>query len=156
MKRKQTTQTNFGVVSRIDWWLKRVQELIVRHSSAPLKTGPSAGHAVTDTMAWVVELAQEVQDDISLRKGKSAYDENMALAADLGMILSVWYATTHRAKSYDLNRPLDLRQKANFDVSTYKANMALFMHDDQLMAEVFPNQPYNFPFGLGAAGGKYV
>ena len=142
--------------SEIAGWLVEVQHLIGKHSSAPIY-GPNKQHAKTDSVAWVSDLARLVATDAARRNRGRYYDENMALAAQLGLILVAWYAHVHRAKSYDPNRPLKARQAAAAQRTRFLAELAVVIADDSVMGEVWGRQQkWNFPFGRGAKGGKFV
>lgn len=144
-----------SVSENISHWLCRVETLIATHSTKPRKRGPYKGHASSNQRAWVLELMLELLED-QRKRSSGAYDGNMVIARELGMILAVWYANVHRAKSYDIHRPLELRKKANLSVNEYYGQMTTLMAADWLMWQVWPSQVYNFPYGLGAAGGDFV
>ena len=134
--------------SEIAGWLVEVQYLIGKHSTAPRKT---------DSVAWVTALTQLVENDIRTKNHGRSYDGNMALAAQLGMILVAWYAHVHRAKSYDSNRPLAARRAATEQRTRFLAELQAIIVDDSVMGEVWgKQQKWNYPFGRGAKGGKFV
>jgi hypothetical protein len=139
------------------YWIDRVQRLIAKHSTPARTRGKYKGHGSTDSAAWLAELVEEVQADVRRVMGRGiAYDENMALASRLGRILVLWYATVHRAKSYDPHRPLATRREVNGRRAEYLANLLHDAHSDELMAQAFTSQVFNFPFGLGSSGGDFT
>jgi hypothetical protein len=140
----------------LEFWLKRCECLIVKHSTAPRVRGKYKGHSSTDAAAWVRDLTDEVQAWIRRTRPGIAYDENMALASTLGLILSTWYALVHRAKTYDPNRPLKLRRKANRIVTDFRAELVRAVCNDALMGKVWSGQTFAPPYGKAAKGGKFV
>lgn len=147
MKRSKTTMVQ---------WLLRVQALIGKYSSPVRIRGKYKGHSSTDVQAWISELARECECEVKwLNRGKS-YDENMAVAALLGLILSAWYSQVHRAKAMDPARPLS--RKAVFKkLSKWRSDLAVVTTDERLMGRVFGRQQnWNFPLGRGAKGGKFI
>ena len=142
--------------SEIAGWLVEVQHLIGKHSTEA-KYGPNKAHARTDSVAWVADLARLVAAHVEAKNRGRHYDENMALASGLGLILVAWYAHVHRAKSYDPNRPLKARQAAAAQRTRFLAELAAVLADDSVMGEVWgKQQAWNFPFGRGAKGGRFV
>ncbi len=138
------------------YWLNRVQVLIGRHSTPPRKSGKYKGHGDTDTSLWVRDLEKEVSRHIKRTNKGIGYDGNMAVAKLLGRVLTVWYCTVHRAKSFDPNRPVE-RKKANIAVTRYRGELMSAISDDELMGDVFGGcQNWNFPFGKGVYGGKFI
>ena len=149
------TKADRSVSARIEYWVTRVQYLIGEYSTRPAESGPLKGHSRTNALAWVIALASELEQDARKRSEGEPYDGNMALAADLGMVLATWYACVHRAKSYDMRRPLEVRRDANTRVVQYRGQLEILMSSDVLMGLLFYDQPWNFPFGMGAAGGSF-
>lgn len=134
-----------------------VEHLIGKHSGPKVKRGPHKGHSETDTAAWIAELTQSVLDENAAWNKGRAYDGNMAAAARLGLILVAWYAHVHRAKSFDPNRPLRARRAAAMQRIRYLVELQAILVDDSVMGEVWgQGQRWNFPFGKGARGGKFV
>ena len=75
----------------------------------------------------------------------------------LGLLLVAWYAHVHRAKSFDPNRPLAGRRDAAHQRTRFLAELGAVLADDSVMGEVWgAKQEWNFPFGRGAKGGKFV
>lgn len=137
-------------------WIGIVQDLIGKHSTKVRTRGPYKGHASTNSVAWVAELARICEEYIRQRNRGKPYDENMALAAMMGLILSAWYAQVHRAKGMDPNRPLS-RRKIFSRLARWRAALAVATTDDRIMGAVWGRgQAWNFPFGRGAKGGKFV
>ena len=137
--------------------LELVQRLIGRHSGPRATSGPYKGHSQTDAAAWVKDLADACLAASRERNRGRAYDENMAIAAEMGLILVAWYAHVHRAKSYDPNRPLHARRAAAAQRTRFLAELAAVLADDSIMGEVWGHQQHwNFPFGRGAKGGRFV
>ena len=142
--------------SEITGWLVQVQRLIGKHSTEA-KYGPNNAHAMTDSVAWVTDLAQLVAAYVKADNRGRYYDENMALASTLGLILVAWYAHVHRAKSMDPNRPLKLRREAAMQRANFVAELNYAIADDSLTGEVWGRrQKWNFPFGRGAKDGRFV
>jgi phenylpyruvate tautomerase PptA (4-oxalocrotonate tautomerase family) len=139
-----------------DHWLRRIQTLIAKHSTKPRTRGKYKGHGSTDALAWIKELAVEVQADIQRCNRGIGYDENMALASRLGAALFVWYANVHRAKCYDLNRPLCRRIPAYEERKAKINKLFEAVNDDRLMAAIFSNQVFNLPHGLGKSDGTFI
>lgn len=137
-------------------WLRLVEQLIKAHSTAPRTRGKYKGHSSTNTLAWVWDLARICQKYTLVRNKGKAYDENMAMASLLGAILVTWYCNVHRAKGMDPNRPLS-RKQVFTRLANYRGRLMFAMCDDRLMGAVWgKSQQWNFPFGKGARGGKFV
>lgn len=138
-------------------WLRLVEFLIRKYSTAVRTRGKYKGHRSTNSAAWIWELTCICQKYISKRAGRSkAYDGNMAIAALLGRVLVLWYCNVHRAKGFDPNRPLSRRQ-IFAHLAKYRAALLSGICDDRLMGAVWgKGQQWNFPFGKGAKGGKFV
>ena len=82
--------------------------------------------------------------------------KNMALASLMGIILSAWYAQVHRAKGFDPNRLL-LRRSVFRRLTKFREQLISATTDDRIMGKVWgKGQQWNFPFGKGAKGGKFV
>lgn len=128
----------------------------MKHSTAPRVRGKYKGHSSTDAAAWVQELTAEVQAWIRRTRKGIGYDENMAIASTVGLILVTWYTLVHRAKTYDQNRPLALRRKANRLVTQYRGALMRAVCDDAVMGSVWAGQRFAVPYGKGARGGKFV
>ncbi len=137
-------------------WLQLVQYLIAKHSTKPRTRGKYKGHSSTDSIAWVAELSCICAYYIRLRNRGLAYDENMALASLMGIILCAWYAQVQRAKGMDLNRPLS-RRIVFHRLAKFRERLASATTDERIMGAVWGRQQqWNFPFGKGAKGGKFV
>lgn len=137
-------------------WLRLVETLIAKHSTPPRKSGKYKGHSSTATLLWVGDLSYIVQKYIRARNTGVAYDENMAIASLMGRILVLWYCNVHRAKGMDPNRPLQ-RRRVFTRLAQYRGEVMAGMADDRLMGAVWgQGQQWNFPFGKGARGGKFV
>lgn len=139
-------------------WLKLIEELILKHSSREvIVRGKNKGHRMTDTVGWVEELTYICHKYLRRRNKGRDYDGNMALAALLGRVLVLWYCNVHRAKGFDPNRPLLNRKQVFTQLSRYRGRLVAGMSDDRLMGAVWgKQQQWNFPFGKGAKGGKFV
>lgn len=152
MKKEKT----FPVIS-MPVWLRLVEMLISKHSTAPRTRGKYKGHASTDERLWINELAFMVSNYIKARSRGRTYDNNMAVASLLGAILVSWYANVQRAKSMDPNRPLRLRRGAYAQLEKYRLRLTQAIHSDKLMGAVWgKRQAWNFSFGRGAKGGRFV
>lgn len=136
-------------------WLEIVELLIQNNSTAPRKSGKYKGHASTDSVAWVSDLARLCCLYIRRRSKGKAYDENMAIASLMGLILSAWYAQVHRAKGFDPNRPL-ARRAIWKRLTRWRAELLTAVTDERIMGRVWRGQQWNYPFGKGARGGKFV
>lgn len=138
-------------------WLRRIEALIVKHSTPVRTRGKYKGHSSTDCVAWVQDLVVELQAEIKRLNGRSiAYDENMALGHLTGLVLSAWYFNLHRAKTLDPNRPLALRRKAGKRLAARRTAMVSILTDDVLMATVWSGQEFALAYGRKARGGKFV
>lgn len=134
-----------------------VEYLIKKHSSAKMKAGPYKGHSTTDTEAWIAELTRWVRAEIEANNSGHTYDENLATAARLGLILVAWYAHCHHAKALDPNRPLNARRSAAQQRLRFLTELQAVLADESVMGEVWGRgQHWNYPFGKGARGGKFV
>ena len=137
-------------------WLSICQRLIGKHSTPVRTRGPYKGHASTDSVAWVAELSGICARYIRRRNRGKPYDENMALAALMGLILCAWYAQVHRSKGMDPNRPL-ARRRVFRSLAQWRAALAVATTDERIMGAVWGRQQtWNFPFGRGAKGGRFI
>ncbi len=138
-------------------WLRLVEFLVRKHSTGVRTRGKYKGHRSTNSSAWIWELICICQKYIAKRMGRSkAYDGNMAIAALLGRVLVMWYCNVHRAKGFDPNRPITRRQVFTH-LAKYRGAVVTAMCDDRLMGVVWgKQQQWNFPFGKGVCGGKFV
>ena len=133
-------------------WMTTIQQMIAEHTTPPRTRGKYKGHGSTD-LHWVHDLVDFVTAEINKRRG--ARDENMAVASYLAFILGQWYLHVHRAKSYDENRPLELRRHALRTRNKWLEDFIGCALSDRIMAKVFP-QKFSPPFGKGAKGGKFI
>lgn len=140
----------------IKYWLIRCEALIASETTSPRTRGKYKAHGSTNSLAWVIKLSKEVQQEIRRTHKGIGYDENMALASRLGRILVVWYTLVRRAKSYDENRPAAIRRKVNKQVTNYRGQLCADMSDDALMGYVWKHQKFRPPFGKEVKSGKFV
>ncbi len=134
-----------------------VERLIAKHSGPKALSGPAKGHSETETLKWVWDLAIKMQAEIQRRNVGRTYDGNMAMASQLGLVLVAWYAHVHHAKTLDPDRPLAARKAAAQQRTRFLAELAAVLADDSVMGEVWGNgQQWNFPYGKGAKGGKFL
>ena len=137
-------------------WLRLIQFLIGKHSTPVRTRGKYKGHASTDSVMWVAELAKVCEFYIRQRNRGKAYDGNMALASLMGLVLSAWYAQVHRAKGMDPNRPLT-RRTVFVRLARFRSKLMVATTDERIMGAVWGRQQqWNFPYGRGAKGGKFV
>ena len=156
-KAKITKRASQPVTGHIDAaWLRYIESAIAKHSGPAFKSGPFKGHSITNTAAWVTELMYALQRRREQASKGKVYDENMAMAADLGYVLITWYANVQRAKSLDPNRPVKLRQEAQKRRASLLNNLFAAVNDDRLMVEVWAGQQYNLPYGKFAKNGRFV
>jgi len=154
MKKKVKVKKKPPISNKV--WLQLVEHLIGKASTKPRTRGKYKGHSSTDSLAWVWSLACFCQKYIVSRNKGRAYDENMALASLLGRVLVLWYCNVHRAKGFDPNRPLSRKQVFTY-LARYRGALMAAMCDERLMGSVWgKKQQWNFPFGKGAKGGKFV
>ena len=134
-----------------------IEILILKHSSREVRRrGKYKGHRMTDAVGWIEELVHICQGYIVQRNKGRVYDGNMALAALVGRLLVLWFCNVQRAKGFDPNRPLS-RRVVFTRLAKYRGSLVVAMSDDRLMGAVWgKGQAWNFPFGLGAKGGKFV
>lgn len=143
--------------ANLEFWLALIdKKLIPNFSTPPRKRGKYKGHGSTNSVAWVQALSELVQRSIRLRNRGIGYDENMALACEMGTILFAWYANVQRAKSLDPNRPVRLRQQAQRMRIKRINSLMSAIHSDKLMAAVWGHQEFNVPYGKHKRGGKFV
>lgn len=138
-------------------WLQGIEYFIGRSSTPPRKSGPLKGHGDTDVRLWIQMLLSMCNQSITARAKNNHYDGNMTIAAKMGLVLVVWFCTVQRAKTFDPNRPLKLRRQAQVRLERYREKLLTAMVSDKLMGQVFgKRQAWNFPYGKGARGGKFV
>jgi hypothetical protein len=92
---------------------------------------------------------------VSLGRNKGR-DENMGLAAGLGMVLVVWYVRVQRAKAMDPRRPVKLRKMALSRGAAYVAEINKAMHDDSIDPISWPGQEWENPWLPKARDGRFV
>ena len=136
-------------------WLRGV-ELLIAECTTPARThGRYKGHGSTD-MYWVWKLFKTCHAYIKYHSRGRMYDGNMAVAALMGRVLVLWFCNIQRAKGFDPNRPLT-RRAVFTKLTKYRGELVAAMSDDRLMGAVWgKGQAWNFPFGRGAKGGKFV
>ena len=138
-------------------WLCTIEYFIGRSTSPPRKSGPLKGHGDTDVRHWIQALLGACNESVKARAKNNRYDGNMAIAAKLGLLLVAWFCTVQRAKSFDPNRPLKLRRQAQVRLERYREKLSGVVGSDKLMGQVFgKRQAWNFPYGKGAKGGKFI
>lgn len=127
---------------------KRRRERLVMQRLAILKQ-----HDTTNVPRWLGAVAAAVG---TCKPPGGLYDENMRAAAIFGYVLLLWVSRVQRAKAYDPNRPVKLRQKALERWMTIAAAVSLIFTDERYDAAVFPGQQWDAPFAPQAKSGKYV
>lgn len=138
-------------------WIGYIQELIVSNSYP----SEDPDHDNTDGKAWVKDLVEEAQrcwpegHETWPAKDPRQFDGNMRLARELGIILCAWYASVHRAKTKDPNRPIEGRQKAHVSRERWIAALISAVTDDQHDPDVF-RQKFENPFADDATDGSFV
>lgn len=137
-------------------WVQRCEALIQVHSTPARTRGKYKGHGSTDSVAWISDLVNEAWREIRRTRKGMAYDENMALASLVGLILATWYSNVHRAKAFDPNRPLKLRRRALEQRAEWLKGFFGMLNSDRMMGEVWGHQEFNLPYGKKAKGGKFV
>ena len=148
---------NWYQKATLEDWLKFIEAMIEQASTKPRTRGKYKGHGSTDTMLWTRWLTMHVQTAIRIRAGRGiGYDENMAMAAQLGLLLVAWFTNVQRAKSLDPNRPLALRRRAQKHRDKYLRELFSAVQSDKLMASTWGHQEFNVPYGKKARGGKFV
>lgn len=158
VKRKRPTEKKAAKtdVESMTEWLMLVQGLIAKHSTAPRKGGKFKGHGSTDVEAWMRDLTAASRRSLKIT-ATSPFDENMAIALHVGSVLLAWWACVQRAKTYDPNRPLELRREVNKRFNDQIATVIARLSSDELVGAVFgAAQRWNFPFGRGAFGGEFT
>ncbi len=128
-------------------WVHAAQALINEYTD----WDESTGHGDSETEAWVVDLARDV-----VRSMRGGGDPNMGAAAALGLILVTWYARIQRAKAYDPNRPVKLRQRALEAHRDYVALVMDSVNDESRDHVYFAGQKWDPPFAPEAKDGEFV
>lgn len=136
-------------------WILAVQRAIKDASTPPRTRGKYKGHSSTKVLKWIYSIAGQVMTRARIAQRKDR-DENMGMAATLGMILCVWYVRIHRAKAMDPRRPIKLRRAALLQANEYVAELARVLHDDTWDPLVFPTQEWENPWHPKARDGKFV
>lgn len=141
-----TRYTGFSTV----YWMKRVQDLIQLSGDWHHEIHPEC-----DVPKWMDELTTEVFEQIKLNAGTRPYDENIAVAGCMAIILSCWSVRIARAKAHDPRRPLKLRRRALKRVT----HLAAAIHDalfDEQGDHYYFEQPWEYPYMEGATDGDFV
>jgi hypothetical protein len=145
-------------VDNVAGWLKLVEQTIASHT-VPTE---DPNHGATDSLAWVADVAQMIEGSWpegweKMRAGDpGAFDENMRMARELGLVLCAWYASVHRAKSRDPNRPIGHRRMAHARRILWLQDLIAAVTDDEWDPSVFPGQKFESPFAPGATDGTFV
>ena len=134
------------------FWIRHVQSLIKRFC---FDAQPDVVHPVCDPAEWLGPLTIEVAERVRKTRPETDYDENMAAAAILAVILATWSGRISHAKAHDPNRPVKLRREAlrrNRHIA-----LAIFdaVHDETQDAKYF-EQPWEYPMAKGATDGSFV
>lgn len=133
-----------------EWWVLFVQQRIeVGFRLNPNPADPN--HPLFDE-GWLRDVLNEALD----RTRSPGGDPNIALGAVLAVVFSAWAARIARAKSYDPNRPLDLRRRALYRQAGMVAAIIDAAIDEGQDHLYFPKQKWNPPHGPQAEGGSFV
>lgn len=136
-------------------WVGIVQRAI-REASGPARVaGKYKGHSMTDVDQWIAKVTRRVIREAGIKRHKDR-DENMGLAAVLGMVLVAWYVRLHRAKAFDPNRPVELRKKALAQVNVYVGELVRVCFKDSMDPFAFPGQEFENPYVPNARDGKFI
>jgi hypothetical protein len=130
-----------------EYWVGRVQQLII--SNTILKDD---GHGDTDSK-WIHKLCDEIENSLP---PETDYDGNMRMAAILGYIFSLWYSSTHLAKTFDSHRPVYTRQKAYGMLQDWKHGVFDLLTNISKHPAYYPGQPWQHPFDPDAKGGDFL
>ena len=151
--RKRSTKPK--LMSLVDL-IGATEYFITRCTTPPATRGKNKGHGTTDVLQWIVALTVLCDKQIKFRNRGGVYDGNMAIAALLGTVLCSWYAQVQLAKGFDPNRPLNRRRVFKHLVK-FRNDLLCGVTDERIMGKVWGRrQQWNFPFGKGAKGGKFV
>lgn len=138
------------------YWVHSIQRAIARAGAWETEIHPEC-----DVAKWVGELAAEVDAAILAEKpNRSSYDENMAAATVLAIILARWSVRIQRAKAFNPNRPIKLRRlglaaAARKEIALVDAALLPDEPDEQDRA-YFPQQDWDDPHHPDARDGTFV
>lgn len=138
------------------FWVGRVQALIGAAGDWANELHPEC-----DVGKWVRELAGEVDAAIlEAKPNREEYDENMAAATALAIVLARWAVRIQRAKAFDPSRPIELRRRG-LAAATVKARAledAAYLPDQPEPVDTlyFPGQQWEDPFDRDATDGDFV
>lgn len=139
-------------------WISRVQERVAAHTS------PTAdpNHGQTDSVAWVVDTANAIMAEWPegwetwTAADPRAFDENMRLARELGLVLCAWFASVARAKSMDPNRPIAGRKMSHDRRHQWIQELLRAVVDNQYDPLLFPGQAWESPYLPDATDGTFI
>ena len=134
-------------ISDVEWVL-RCQQLV----ADTFVESDDPDHPHSDPVDWIRRLVDEVVDGLP---AEGHYDENMATASRLVVILASW-CRVHYAKTQDPRRPIALRQKSYRQWQTYIHAVFACLADPARDPDYFPSQDWDHPYAAGATDGSFV
>ena len=123
-------------------WVEFIQQRIVAHSVPT----PDPNHSATDMVQWVHDLACAIVAEWPdgwetwTADDPRAFDENMRLAREMGLILCAWDSSVHRAKAQDPARPIAHRRGAHERRIKWIQQLVTALVDDRHDPTLFPVQ----------------
>jgi hypothetical protein len=132
-----------------EWWVEYVQREIWEHV---LEGEDGKVHPEIDVVGW----QRRVVGIVELSRPDGEYDENIRGALVLGVVMLLWGMRISRAKAYDPNRPLELRQRALRRWSAMMAIVVDAVTNESLDHRFFEGQGWDPPFAPGARDGDFV
>jgi hypothetical protein len=131
------------------WWMTACQEAIKKES----KPTEDPNHSENDPETFRKDVAHLVCT--SLPKSDD-YDSNMRVAAIMGVVLSLWKARVHYAKTQDPNRPIESRQRSYAAWFEWAQVLGSLSFDERDDPAYFPGQKWDHPYAFDAKDGGFV
>lgn len=127
-------------------WLDLIGTLIVENSK-PLKGFPKL--STSNTAGWLVAFTKVISKEVEKRT-PTHYDENIAVAKVLSVLLTLWVYRISRAKAYDPRRPIKVRKQAIDRTSQYALLLMQIVTDESVDPVYFPVQEWDPPYSKTA------
>jgi hypothetical protein len=137
----------------LEFWIWLIQEGI-KNTWKPNPDDPA--HPIQESPAedWIIPFTRRVEHYIG-KQERVRGDENIATAYVVSAILQVWAIRIARAKAFDPNRPVELRQSAyrrHREMVCWTISRAI---DESKDFDFFP-QEYENPFHPDATDGEFI
>lgn len=131
------------------WWMAACQNAIQSKS----KPTDDPNHDENDPETFLKDVAHLVCTSLP---NDETYDSNMRVAAVMSVVLGLWKARVHYAKTQDPNRPVVNRQKSYAGWVEWAHALTDALLDERDDPAYFPGQSWDHPFTFQADDGEFI